>query len=465
MIDLKYNKTQTSVKIYLLDKEKQVALSAEEQSYFKKNLKEKSCVQIIDLSSTKWIVLKDKSLKTSGDILEYFRIKGADIHNSFDQSTSIQIINCTQEIYAEAFLEGFFLSHYQFNQLKKKNKELKIQLSFENIDKKVIERTQHISETVNWVRDLVNFPVSHLNAQQLCSEIEKKAEAAKCKTENFGFKKIQSLKMGGILAVNKGSIDEPGFITVEWKPQKAVNKKPLILVGKGVVYDTGGLSLKDTANSMEFMKSDMAGGATVAGSLILLAKQKIPVHVMAIIPATDNRPGGNAYAPGDVIRQYDGTTVEVLNTDAEGRLILADAIAYAEQFSPELIFTVATLTGSSLRSLGNYASAIMGNDQKALAILEKSGEQTRERVAICPFWDEYKEELKSDIADLKNIGSPLAGHITAGKFLEHFSKSPFIHMDMAPRGWFTQKKDYHPKGGTGIGVRLLFNFVKQKYGL
>ena len=465
MIDLKYNKTHSTIQIYLIDKEKQVNLSEKELAFLKLNFKNKSFVQLNELDEVKWVIKKDASLKTKGDVLEYFRVKGSDVHNNIKQSISVQIINCIDSTHAEAFLEGFFLSHYQFNHLKKNAEEHKIQLSFKNIEKSMIEKIKHISETVNWVRDLVNFPVSHLNAQQLCAEIEKKAEAAKCKTENFGYKKIQSLKLGGLLAVNKGSLDKPGFITVEWKPNKAVNKKPLVLVGKGVVYDTGGLSLKDTANSMEYMKSDMAGAATVAGAIVLLAKQKIPVHVVAIIPATDNRPGGNAYAPGDVIKQYDGTTVEVLNTDAEGRLILADAVAYAEQFSPELTFTVATLTGSSLRSLGNYASAIMGNDVKALNHLEKAGEQTRERVAVCPFWDEYKDELKSDVADLKNIGSPLAGHITAGKFLEHFSKSPFIHMDMAPRGWFTQKQDYHPKGGTGIGVRLLFNFVMQKYGL
>jgi leucyl aminopeptidase len=262
--------------------------------------------------------------------------------------------------------------------------------------------------------------------------------------------------------VNKGSIDPPTFTIVEYKPEKAINKKPIVLVGKGVVYDTGGLSLKPTPASMDVMKSDMAGAACVVGAIYLAAMQKLKVHVIALIPATDNRPGMNAYTPGDVITMYDGTTVEVLNTDAEGRMILADALAYSNKYKPELVIDAATLTGAAVKAIGTRASVIMGNaDDKVFQALEKSGQDVHERVVRLPFWDDYATEIKSTIADLKNLGGPNAGMITAGKFLDHFVKSPYIHMDIAGPAWLDGKEDYKGQGGTGTGIRLLYNFLKK----
>jgi len=270
------------------------------------------------------------------------------------------------------------------------------------------------------------------------------------------------LKIGGLLAVNRGSIDPPTFTIVEYKPEKAVNKKPIVFVGKGVVYDTGGLSLKPTPASMDVMKSDMAGAAAVVGAVYLAALQKLKVHVIVLVPATDNRPGMNAYTPGDVITMYDGTTVEVLNTDAEGRMILADALAYSNKFKPELVIDAATLTGAAVRAIGTKASIVMGNaDDKQFSLLEKAGYDTHERVVRLPFWDDYLTEMKSSIADLKNLGGPNAGMITAGKFLEHFVKAPYIHMDIAGPSWLDAKEDYKGLGGTGTGVRLLYNFLKK----
>jgi leucyl aminopeptidase len=272
---------------------------------------------------------------------------------------------------------------------------------------------------------------------------------------------IEALKMGGLLSVNQGSIDPPTFTIVEYKPDNAVNTKPIVLVGKGVVYDTGGLSLKPTAQSMDIMKSDMGGAACMGGAIYLAAKQNLPLHIIALIPATDNRPGLNAYAPGDVVTMFDGTTVEVLNTDAEGRMILADALSYAAKFDPEVVIDSATLTGAAHRAIGMHASIIMGNaDDRYFKQLEIAGSTSFERVVRFPFWDEYFEEVKSPIADLKNLGGASAGMITAGKFLEHFVKAPYVHMDIAGPAWLDKNEAYRTKGGSGVGVRLLYHFLK-----
>ncbi len=277
--------------------------------------------------------------------------------------------------------------------------------------------------------------------------------------EVFNKLKIETLKMGGLLAVNKGSIDPPTFSILTWKPKNAVNDRPIVLVGKGVVYDTGGLSLKPTHDSMDYMKCDMGGAAAVAGAFYAVAKNELPVWIVGLIPATDNRPDGNAYVPGDVITMYDGSTVEVLNTDAEGRMILADALSYAKQYDPELVIELSTLTGSAHMAIDKFGMVGMGNaSREVMENLKASGEYTSERVAEFPFWDEYKEQLKSDIADLKNIGGKYAGAITAGKFLEHFTDYPYVHLDIAGPSFNKAPFNYRGKGGSGVGVRILYNF-------
>jgi len=235
--------------------------------------------------------------------------------------------------------------------------------------------------------------------------------------------------MGGLLAVNKGSIDPPTFTIMTWKPEKHINKKPFVLVGKGIVYDTGGLSLKPTHDGMDYMKCDMAGAATVAGAMYAIAKAKLPLHVIALAPATDNRPDGNAYVPGDVVKMYDGSTVEVLNTDAEGRMILADALSWAKKYDPELVIDLATLTGAALAAIGKYGIVGMGNaPREVMDQLKESGDAVCERIAEFPFWDDYAEMLKSDIADLKNIGGRYAGAITAGIIPIFISILPDQHL-------------------------------------
>jgi leucyl aminopeptidase len=306
--------------------------------------------------------------------------------------------------------------------------------------------------------------LSYLTAQQLAKEIQRMSKEAGFSVEVFNKKKIEALKMGGLLAVNRGSLDPPTFSILEWKPEKHKNKKPLILVGKGIVFDTGGLSLKPTKNSMDYMKSDMSGAAAVAGTIYAVSKAKLPVHVIGLVPATDNRPDGNAYVPGDIITMYNGLTVEVLNTDAEGRMILADALSYADRFKPELVIDVATLTGSAAVAIGKYGIVCMGNaDRKHFANLEESGKRVYERIVEFPFWEEYNDLLKSDVADVKNIGGRDAGAITAGKFLERFTQSPYIHLDIAGPAFLDREDSYRGKGGTGTAVRLLFDFIKNYF--
>ena len=276
-------------------------------------------------------------------------------------------------------------------------------------------------------------------------------------------KKIISLKMGGLLAVNKGSIDEPTFTIMEWKPKNAKNQHPIILIGKGIVFDTGGLSLKPTANSMEFMKTDMGGAGTVIGAMQAIASNKLPLYVIALVPATDNRPSGNAYAPGDVITMHDGTTVEVLNTDAEGRLILADALSFAKKYNPELVIDLATLTGAAVAAIGHYGIVSMHSGaDKDHANLKDIGNYTHERLAEMPFWSDYDELIKSDVADIKNLGGPHAGAITAGKFLAHFIDYPWIHLDIAGSSYTKKRYGYRGKGATGTGVRLIYQFIKNR---
>ncbi len=289
------------------------------------------------------------------------------------------------------------------------------------------------------------------------------AEDAGIKVEVFTRKKIESLKMGGLLAVNKGSIDPPTFTIMEWKPEKPKNKKPVVLVGKGVVFDTGGLNLKP-GNYMNDMKLDMAGAAMMGTAIYAIAKAKLPVHVIALIPATDNRPSGNAYVTGDVITMFDGTKVEVINTDAEGRMILADALSYAKKYDPELVIDAATLTGAASRAIGKYGLVAMEKDAtKQMQKLKKTGDKVYERIAEFPFWDEYGELIKSEVADIKNLGGTDAGMITAGKFLAHFTDYPFIHLDIAGPAFISKKDGYITAGGTGMGVRLLYHFVKELF--
>ena len=361
------------------------------------------------------------------------------------------------------FLEGFSLANYQFNRHKTTTNSLpfKLETMFKN---------KMVGASVKGAciaRDLVNEPLSHLNAEKLSSTLERLAKESGFELEVLNEKKIKQLKMGGVLSVNQGSIAKPTFNILTYKSKKSQSKRPVVLVGKGVMYDTGGLSLKPTQNSMDMMKCDMGGAAAVIGAIYTLALSKSNCYVVGLIPAVENRPGGDAYVPGDVITMMNGTTVEVLNTDAEGRLILADALHYAKRYNPELVIDIATLTGAAARSVGKYGLVAMENYNKEIFTnfstdmnkLLKSGNIVGERVAVQPFWDDYKKELESSVADIKNLGGAEAGHITAGKFLEYFVDYPWIHLDIAGLAFLTSDYLYCRKGGTGAASRLLCHFI------
>lgn len=417
-----------------------------------------------------YIVLQDSGFDYS--IAEKLRGIGNTMQQKANASkaTSLGIVNHTGYApFAHSVAEGAALGNYQFLKYLSAAKEKKNSLSTIYIqDKKSSpEDILQLNAVVNGTylaRTLVNEPVMYLSATQFAKEMASAGKKAGFKTTILDKAKIASLKMGGLLAVNQGSIDPPTFTIMEYKPRNARNKKPIVLVGKGVVFDTGGLSLKPTPGSMDEMKCDMAGGAAVVGALSAIATAKLPVYVVGLVPATDNRPGMNALAPQDIITISDGTTVEVLNTDAEGRLILADALVYAKRYNPELCIDLATLTGAAVRAIGVHASAAMGNaPEEVMKQLNAAGFRTFERIVSFPMWSEYGDEMKSDIADLRNLGGAYAGQISAAKFLEHFAKYSWIHLDIAGPAYSNTASSYRTKGGSGVGVRLLFEFIKSNY--
>ncbi len=433
-------------------------LTKEQKNYFKKEFSKKD-FQFLH-SENGFICVANIGKKDK----ETIRVLGYKAHDIVKNEKEVSVITDNQNAVIP-FLEGFLLSNYQFLKYfsDKKERKFKIRkIELVNVaSKEEINQLQNVIESVYWARDMVNEPVSYLDSVKLAEEIQNKGKQGNYNVEVFKKAKIKALKMGGLLAVNQGSVTPPTFTIIEFKPKNAVNDKPYVLVGKGIVYDTGGLSLKPTPNSMDFMKTDMGGAACMAATINAVAKNKLPIHIIGLIPSTDNRPGKNAYAPGDVVTMYDGTTVEVLNTDAEGRMVLADAIAYANKFEPKLIIDAATLTGAAVRAVGVKTAVFMGNAKNQLMyLMEKSSEETHDRVVRFPFWDEWKEEIKSDIADLKNLGGPYAGMITAGKFLEHFAKYPYIHIDLS-NAYLHKPVNYNGKGATGAGVRLLYNYFEQ----
>lgn len=404
---------------------------------------------------------------TTSSSLEKIRRAGAQICQQLNKYRHTHALITGSEIKEDELLalaEGIVLANYQFIRLfsnpdKKKNSFETLYISGKIVGESAVWRLKTTCEAVCWARDLINEPLNSLNAEALASGFAEKLQKIGVSVEIMHKSKIEALKMGGLLAVNRGSVDPPTFTVMEWMPEGTENQKPIVLVGKGVVYDTGGMSLKPSG-SMDTMKCDMSGSAAVAAAMYIVAALGLKLRVIALAPATDNRVNGNAYVPGDVITMFDGTTVEVLNTDAEGRLILADALSYAKKYEPSLVINIATLTGSASRAIGPQGIAAMQvKAEKEFESLKASGNNVYERLVEFPMWDEYREQLKSDIADLKNIGGADAGMITAGKFLEHFTNYPFIHLDIAGPAFLDKADSYRGKGGTGICVRLLADFL------
>jgi leucyl aminopeptidase len=454
--------------IYLISNFQQLdnaPLSKSQRQYLEDNLKPGSFIHFPQSPSNLFIVLTDEPLKELYQQHEKLRLLANKLVSALSalKAEKVLLISELGEDQQAAFAEGLALGAYRFTKyfVRKEETQYLQEIVFSHISAGTLVELQAVVESTYIARNLVNEPLSYLTASMLSKEIEDLGKASGFKVEVFNKKKIEALKMGGLLSVNRGSQDPPTFSILEYKSPQAKNSDPIVLVGKGVVYDTGGLSLKPTAGSMDSMKSDMGGAAAVIGAINAAAKAELPVHVIGLIPATDNRPGEKAYVPGDVITMFDGSTVEVLNTDAEGRMLLADALAYAKNYNPKVVVDLATLTGAAAMAIGKYGVVAMGTAGDAeFNKLDGAGKESYERVVRFPFWDEYDELLKSTIADQKNIGGREGGAITAGKFLEHFTDYPWIHIDIAGPAFLSGADHYRSQGGTGVGVRLMYQFLK-----
>jgi len=370
----------------------------------------------------------------------------------------------------QALAEGVLLSTYRFDRYRTENgKELPPLLTecallvARGTEVKACEEGvatgQSICRGVTFARDLVNEPGNVKSPDFLASQARTMAEENGLKCTIMGQDELAAQGFGAMLGVAQGSVREPRLIVLEHNG--GGDAHPIALVGKGVVFDAGGISLKP-AEKMDEMKMDMAGGAAVLGTLLAAARLKLPINLVGIVPAVENLPSGSAIRPGDILTSLSGRTIEVLNTDAEGRLILADALAYAKRFEPRLVIDLATLTGACIIALGHHASAVLGNHEGLVRKLLQAGEASGERLWQLPLWDDYAAQLKSDVADIKNIGGRPAGTITAAAFLGKFASGlKWAHLDIAGTAWEDKGRPCLPKGGTGFGVRLLVNYLQQ----
>ncbi|MBP8250642.1 MAG: hypothetical protein KAX72_11100 [Chitinophagales bacterium] len=414
------------------------------------------------------VALKVNTHIETGIVHEEARVRGGNICKriNYEKSAHAVVVRGSDSVSKGellAFTEGIALANYQFLKYKsdkKQNALTNVALMDAEISPAEIDELNNIITANQIARDLGNEPVVSLNAVDLGDFIVKMSHEIEFKADILNKSQIEALRMGGLLGVNAGSSVPPTFSILEYKPDNAKNVKPLIFVGKGVTYDTGGYSIK-TGPGMPGMKMDMSGAAAVVGTFYAIVKNKLPVYCIGLIPATDNRINSNALVPDDIITMHSGTTVEVLNTDAEGRLILGDALSYAKKFQPELVIDLATLTGAAAAITGALGGALMGTDTKYRPTLMACGNETYERLWEIPYWREYADMLKSDIADLKNIGGAVGGSATAGKFLEHFTDYPWLHLDIAGPAILKDDEPYKLKGASGVGVRLLYAFTKK----
>jgi len=374
----------------------------------------------------------------------------------------------------QAFVEGLTLGAYRFDRYKGKDTDGDRQkprwravtvLGSSRWDARAaraaMRRGEILAEASAWARDLVNTPAIDATPDFLGKEARKMAREVGLTCKVWSKAELERGGFGGILGVGRGSENDPRFIELRYKGA-AASGKPVALTGKGVTFDSGGLSIKD-AKGMEWMKADMAGGASVLGAMRAIAQLKPKVNVVAAIPSAENLPGGSAIRPGDVLRHRGGRTSEVLNTDAEGRLILADALAYLAEQKPRVIVDAATLTGACMVALGEDMWGVMGNDNRVIRDLLAAGEQAGEPGWELPLWKPYRKQIESQVADVKNIGNRYGGAITAALFLKEFvGDVPWAHMDIAGTAFSEKPGDYWPRGATGNPVRTLVRFVESQ---
>ena len=365
--------------------------------------------------------------------------------------------------------EGCKMALYKFEKFKSKQErtdpDLSILVSKSNRISKAIKNSEIISDGVIFTKSIANLPPNECTPTTLATFAKSIAKKNKMKCVVFSQNELKKKGFGGITAVGKGSKNEPKLIILEHHGGRS-NEKPIVLVGKAVTFDTGGISLKP-GEKMDEMKFDKCGGCTVLGIMKAVSELKLPVNVVGIIPSVENMPSGESYRPGDIIKLYNGKTAEILNTDAEGRLILADALAYGEkQYSPKAIIDFATLTGACIVALGTNVAAIVSNNEKLKQKINESSKRTTEEVWELPLNDDYMDMIKSDVADMKNIGiGRAAGTITAAAFLRNaIEETPWVHIDIAGVAWTqvaTKSKPYNPKGATGFGVRLILDYLQK----
>ena len=382
----------------------------------------------------------------------------------------VQVPGATAEQAAQAVTEGTILGTYRYTELKTPSPDEKRQLKSVTLvtgtardaaaAKRGVARGQTLAGAVCWARDLVNRPSNRLTPTIMASEAKTAARKFGFRCKVLGPAAQRRLGMNALLGVARGSREPSQFMVLEYRGRGAGAKKPLVFLGKGITFDSGGISIKPS-EKMELMKYDMAGGAAVLGAFRAIAALKLPLHVVGLVPATENLPGGSAQKPGDVVRSLGGKTIEVINTDAEGRLVLADALGYAKRYKPAAMVDLATLTGACVVALGQHCMGLMTNSPKWGGQVKAAAGRTSERAWELPLWPEYTEAVKSDIADVKNVGDGKAGTITAAAFLKEFAgDTPWVHLDIAGVAWADSDKGYLRKGATGVGVRLLVELAR-----
>jgi leucyl aminopeptidase len=367
-----------------------------------------------------------------------------------------------------AIVEGIKLSNYSFKNYKKDEdgtdlNQVRILIRKDlNTNQNTIRNSSVLSDAVIFTRNISNLPPNDCSPKVLANFSEKLSDNNKTKVRVIEKEEMESYGFGGILAVGRGSSSSPKLIVIEYSGSTK-NDNPIVIVGKAVTFDTGGISIKPS-EKMEEMKYDKCGGCNVIGIMKAVSDLNFDINVIGIIPAVENMPSGNSYRPGDIIRMYNSKTVEVLNTDAEGRIILGDALAFAvKMFAPRAIIDMATLTGAAIIALGSNVAALVGNNKELVTKILGYSNQTGEKIWELPLFEDYREQLKSSNADMKNIGGRGAGAITAAAFLSNFvEETPWVHLDIAGTAWTqegTKEKTYNPKGATGFGIRTIIKYI------
>jgi len=382
----------------------------------------------------------------------------------------LPVKGATAEQVAQAVVEGTVLGTYRFTELKTLSPDEKKELKAITLvapsardaaaAKAGVRKGLILAEAVVWARDMVNKPSNRLTPTMMAQEAKAAARKFGFRCQVFDPKAQRRLGMNALLGVARGSREPSQFMAMEYKGPGSASKKPLVFLGKGITFDSGGISIKPS-EKMELMKYDMSGGAAVLGAMRAVAQLKLPVHLVGLVPASENLPGGSAQKPGDVVKALGGKTIEVINTDAEGRLVLADALGYAKRYKPAAMVDLATLTGACVVALGQHCMGLMTNNAPWGAQVKEAAEKSGERAWELPLWPEYTEAVKSDVADVKNVGDGKGGTITAAAFLKEFAgDTPWVHLDIAGVAWADADKGYLRKGGTGVGVRLLVELAK-----